>query len=423
MQATPPPTATSRSKNGPHHYWLLNETPDEETCVGLRWAAAIHHRADPSVAKAKPWLRLPGFRHQKDADAPFEVKLVEHEPSRVFTIDELAKAWGEIPSRSRRDEYKLWYNARKTIDQDAIGDWDSETWGKHHKSVEAYMAVKPVVEKVTAKLGMKLPDGSFEWDAAHGPKYWWGWKTWVHLAQNTRLHGVAGKQRHTTEYDPRSPEWLLEIEPKARFWLACIERNKRLAKGKARPLIEPFDVEKISKDEAFHAPEWKTIKRTGIPLRHLDIIGLAKQVGIYRREEGEGKHTIRCPWADQHTDSTKDEAAVWEPMEGRPAAYNCFHSHGGTIHDLLEHVGMDVAADFVSGAELGTLGAGQAYGHPKWTVTYPADSKKEGLPVPHRIENTQAMLHHHWISIRTNLLEKRTEVSVEPGLLLIRVER
>lgn len=81
-------------------------------------------------------------------------------------------------------------------------------------------------------------------------------------------------------------------------------------------------------------------------LTTLDIVGLCEELGIYGKliDEDEGKHSVRCPWRDSHSDTQKpwDEedasTVVWEASDGSWPGFCCLHaSHGPkSLADLLE---------------------------------------------------------------------------------------
>lgn len=71
-------------------------------------------------------------------------------------------------------------------------------------------------------------------------------------------------------------------------------------------------------------------------LRTLDIVALVKELGIYgRRLSGEElKHSIKCPWCDQHSDgdhwnSSDSSTVIWEAPDRGYSGFHCSHtSHG-----------------------------------------------------------------------------------------------
>ncbi|MEE4210806.1 MAG: DNA polymerase [Parvularcula sp.] len=102
----------------------------------------------------------------------------------------------------------------------------------------------------------------------------------------------------------------------------------RKPKARGRPKREP--------------PYWA---RYGGDLKTLDLIALAKHLRIYGQPISgeEGKHSIRCPWRDQHSDCAThwtpgdSSAVIWKGKPGHFPNFFCSHtSHGEkTLADLL----------------------------------------------------------------------------------------
>ncbi len=80
-------------------------------------------------------------------------------------------------------------------------------------------------------------------------------------------------------------------------------------------------------------------------LHSLDIVGLAKHLGIYGQPLGgeDGKHTVKCPWRYQHSDANTpwnpgdSSTVIWQAKAGHFPNFFCSHiSHGKkTLADLL----------------------------------------------------------------------------------------
>jgi hypothetical protein len=78
--------------------------------------------------------------------------------------------------------------------------------------------------------------------------------------------------------------------------------------------------------------------------REDDVLAALVAGGFYLRpHRRRGLHTIRCPWADLHSNADP-EAVVLEPgASAAPGwAFKCMHSHCGekTIGDLLDVLGI-----------------------------------------------------------------------------------
>jgi hypothetical protein len=69
--------------------------------------------------------------------------------------------------------------------------------------------------------------------------------------------------------------------------------------------VRPFDPELADKDPVYR---WLRARKL-----------------VLSKPNGDGWIDIKCPWADQHSDSA-DDLAGWRI--GRPGRFNCFHSHG-----------------------------------------------------------------------------------------------
>ncbi|KAA9016060.1 MULTISPECIES: DNA-primase RepB domain-containing protein [Sphingobium] len=69
-----------------------------------------------------------------------------------------------------------------------------------------------------------------------------------------------------------------------------------------------------------------------------------KSAGLYKREIAAGKHEVRCPWVEEHSDALDSGAAYFEPDEDFPlGGFCCQHSHRDDYHiiELLEHLNVD----------------------------------------------------------------------------------
>ncbi len=67
-------------------------------------------------------------------------------------------------------------------------------------------------------------------------------------------------------------------------------------------------------------------------LTSLDLVGVAKQVGVYQREidAESGKHAIRCPWSDEHSGQGEgcngSSTVVFQPGLRKMPAFKCLHA-------------------------------------------------------------------------------------------------
>lgn len=88
-------------------------------------------------------------------------------------------------------------------------------------------------------------------------------------------------------------------------------------------------------------------------MRSGDVIHALKHAGLYRRDLGNGKHAMTCPWEDEHsTKSTDSETVVFEPNAEYPhGGFKCQHDHcaARTIADLKKRLRIqDSEPDFIS---------------------------------------------------------------------------
>lgn len=82
-----PPSISVTSKNGPHHYWLLQAGEPVALFAAAQRQLAAFYGADPLVCDPSRVMRLPGFLHQKGA--PFLVQLGGADPTRRYTMRDI----------------------------------------------------------------------------------------------------------------------------------------------------------------------------------------------------------------------------------------------------------------------------------------------------------------------------------------------
>jgi len=80
-------------------------------------------------------------------------------------------------------------------------------------------------------------------------------------------------------------------------------------------------------------------KEESAPVIWYDLAAIAKQLGLYLKDLGDGSHEITCPWCREHSDGNV-LAGIVQPS-GLFVAYgfHCFHAHcaGRTLKDFLEY--------------------------------------------------------------------------------------
>ncbi len=67
--------------------------------------------------------------------------------------------------------------------------------------------------------------------------------------------------------------------------------------------------------------------------------------GLYKKDLGDAKHDITCPWVEEHTNNVDGGTAYFEPSETRPiGGFKCLHGHcaGRRIRELLDRLSVDV---------------------------------------------------------------------------------
>ena len=69
----------------------------------------------------------------------------------------------------------------------------------------------------------------------------------------------------------------------------------------------------------------------------LDVIGWFRAHGSYQRELADGKHTVDCPWGDEHTTTSTTGTVVWETGGAGWPTFHCSHAHcdGRSILDVM----------------------------------------------------------------------------------------
>lgn len=82
----------------------------------------------------------------------------------------------------------------------------------------------------------------------------------------------------------------------------------------------------------------------------IPVVTALKARGLYKKEIGDGKHDITCPWREEHTDAVDSGAVFFAPSaDYQTGGFKCQHSHGDqlSICNLLEH--LDIKPDAATG--------------------------------------------------------------------------
>ena len=80
----------------------------------------------------------------------------------------------------------------------------------------------------------------------------------------------------------------------------------------------------------------------------LDVVDLFRGAGLYKRQIGEGKHAVICPWEAGHSEpdhnprSSQTSTAIWQATPSRPPGFCCQHAscQGRRFVDVLQALGV-----------------------------------------------------------------------------------
>lgn len=131
----------------------------------------------------------------------------------------------------------------------------------------------------------------------------------------------------------------------SRIWRLYGTVNRKGTASKQRPhrraVIEvlPKLYANVSREQ-LDALAGLVAKPVGMPGRAPTLLDAFKRKGMYIRDLGDGRHAVRCPWADEHTtDSTDTETVLFDPSAGNGGrgGFKCQHDHCGDrgIADVL----------------------------------------------------------------------------------------
>ncbi len=75
-----------------------------------------------------------------------------------------------------------------------------------------------------------------------------------------------------------------------------------------------------------------------------DVLTALRSRGLHKRELGAGKHSISCPWVDEHTDEIDGGTVYYEPSTSNDGAggFKCQHAHCAErgVGDLFRELGL-----------------------------------------------------------------------------------
>jgi len=81
-----PPSIIVQSRNGQHGYWLLPSGEPLDSFTSAQKALVHHLGTDPAIHDLPRVMRLPGFIHMKDPNAPFLVRITEMNSALRYTM-------------------------------------------------------------------------------------------------------------------------------------------------------------------------------------------------------------------------------------------------------------------------------------------------------------------------------------------------
>jgi phage/plasmid-associated DNA primase len=117
---SPPPSIVVKTRQGCHVYWLL-EPGEPITAFRPAQARLIHYNGtDKRIINESRVMRLPGFFHVKDADAPLMIR-ARLEPDRRYTMAEVIKFYPPLAPRPVIERPSVVY-------EDGRGESDFLAW-------------------------------------------------------------------------------------------------------------------------------------------------------------------------------------------------------------------------------------------------------------------------------------------------------
>lgn len=95
------PSIVVKTKKGYHLYWLTLPGMPVEMAHDLLWWAHVWCRGDRAVAEVARVLRVPGNFHLKDPTSPRLLELLECDPGKLYSPEELLAAFPPVAGRER----------------------------------------------------------------------------------------------------------------------------------------------------------------------------------------------------------------------------------------------------------------------------------------------------------------------------------
>lgn len=125
-----PPSFIIETKNGYHCYWAVEGDTTIENFEYIERGIAEKLHADIHATDVLRLLRVPGFLHQKDPNAPFEVTLLDYAGSdRFYTEAQMLAYFAKKPEIMR---------FKKTFNSDKNAFLDEANWERLFKTSQLY---------------------------------------------------------------------------------------------------------------------------------------------------------------------------------------------------------------------------------------------------------------------------------------------
>ena len=152
------------------------------------------------------------------------------------------------------------------------------------------------------------------------------------------------------KYDPVPKCRLVEWHPELRYTIAEMEERLQLqpppSKARKKPPASSIDQSSAVTGAGQNAGLQEAAIYEPRASENAVITALRTR-GLYKRQLGEGKHDITCPWVEEHTDGLDTAAAYFEPSaDFALGGFKCLHSHGERFHirNLLSFLGLSLSA-------------------------------------------------------------------------------
>lgn len=286
------PSILIESRSGYHLYWLLQKPTTPRLWRQLQWRLIECFESDAGIEDPSRVMRLPGFKHLKWEQEPFEIQMHICEADRKYALEDFDAVLPDVPEwRLRLERYSKPYNF---VQDDRGQEWDI----RNFKHVLQHYRENARREWDTAQCPVHGADGHSK-DSLHinnstGAFRCWngcdskeiyrevcrlsGWKRQEKqtrpLASETRRepnweHGTEEPQTEESQQDTylrflESLRQLLEIgdQLEQEFRLEQVCKNYRVNQKLGRQIFEgmqsglkPEQKSRFSLDEIFSLPD------------------------------------------------------------------------------------------------------------------------------------------------------------------------